>query len=97
MLENDFSIYSPQYKGLLKKIDQNTTKRNELIIYAIKSYGFLLPSNKPFRISFLGQLIRECYDCVENERNKMLSDLLIINGKYLCPFIKTPDGNIRQI
>ena len=78
--------YNPVYNGAVRITDKNEKERVKLIIYALSNYSFLLDTCQLYRLCYLAQEIRKYYDCVSNERNKLLTDILIVNSFYYTPF-----------
>ena len=84
----------PVYKDRIRIVDEDEKERNSILWHGIKSFGFLIPTNVLFRISLLGQLIKEY---TTDEKALFIADLMLVNGYYLSPFRKDHTGNINQI
>lgn len=88
-------VPSKKYKGWPKTSLGNpyhgTVMAEALIKYSLKEYGHLIPKNTMFRISLLGQIIKE------RAKDENLGDVCLINGAYLSPFVIESDGTIHQI
>ncbi len=84
----------PVYKGVLRILDENENERNSVLKHGINTFGFLIPNNTLFRISLLGQLIKEYSTC---DKANLIADLMLVNGSYLSIFRKNYKGEIDQI
>jgi hypothetical protein len=95
----------PIYSGKLRIIDQNEKERQRLLKRGLKLIGKHIPEGKTFRLHYAGNLLRckalnKSGDISEKsfrfKNVKFLADLMIINGDYVCPFIRLGQ-TLRQI
>ena len=88
--------YKPAYTGELRQVDEQRSKREEIIRLALSSYGHLIPLMTSFRLDYLGMLIHQTYD-QENPRNRLLANICVLNGDAYCPFQRLANGTFRQL
>jgi len=84
----------PEYKGKLRVMDENEKDRIAILRHALNTFGFLMPDNTAWRISFLGEQIKKYTTDVKAH---FVADMCLVNGQYLSPFIKHPSYGIKQL
>lgn len=88
--------YKPAYTGELRQVDEQRSKREEIIRLALSSYGHLIPIMTSFRVDYLGMLIHQIYD-QENPRNSLVASICLLNGDAYCPFQRLANGSFCQL
>lgn len=51
-------------------------KEREIIKYAIEAYSFIIPFNVTITFKEFSGLIKSCFDCESNSRNKMIAEVI---------------------